>query len=332
MKKFKFTLLSLIMVMVVFTSCTNDEPIVDEQQTEESESITNALNRLSTQFDSSGNVTQTDNPAGNVVLDFCFDFVYPLTLSYNNGTTVSVDSLDSLVDIMIASTADLYIDGIAFPFDVETFNEDTNAIEIETINNEDEFIALLESCAFDEFETCECFEVYDPVCVEISDPNGETFTITYPNACYAECDGFTQEDFLDSCEGDYNPGGGIECFTLNYPLSIIVDEETIVINSDEEFSNALYNAYNFDFVYPFTVTLDDESVATINGSEDFEAILTDCYGDINAGNDCVECENAPVEPVCVEFTVDGETIVEVFPNMCFVECLGFTQDDVVECN
>ena len=49
---------------------------------------------------------------------------------------------------MITSTEDLYINGISFPFDVETYNEETNAIEIETINNEEEFVTLVEDWRF----------------------------------------------------------------------------------------------------------------------------------------------------------------------------------------
>mgnify|MGYP003681890981 CR=1 FL=1 len=328
------------MALFLVTACTNDEPASeDQQQTEESQSITTALNRLNNQFDDYGNIIETDNPAGNVVFDFCFDFVYPLTLSYNNGTTVTVNDLDGIIDIILSSTDDLYISGVAFPFDVETFNNDTDAIEIVTINNEEEFIDLLESCDFDDFETCECTEEYNPVCVEVSDPNGETFTITYPNACFAECDGFTEDDFLESCEDDYNCPGGNGCFEFNFPITIITDDnETVTVNSQEELDSVLYDAYYFDFVYPFTVTLnddddDDDEIVTINSAEDLEELIEECFDDYDDGNyDCEECEDEPIEPVCIEYTTaSGETIVEVFPNMCFALCLGFSQEDVVEC-
>jgi hypothetical protein len=119
MKTFKLTFFSIVMMLMVFVSCTNEESLIEEQPvTEESSSITTSLSKMSTQFDEFGNVTETDNPAGNVVFDFCFDFVYPLTLSYNNGTTVIVNSLDDLINVILSFNDDLYIDGIAFPFDV----------------------------------------------------------------------------------------------------------------------------------------------------------------------------------------------------------------------
>ena len=144
MKNFKLSIFSVLTVLLAFTSCTNEETIVDTQQnTEESESITTTLGRLSQQYDENGNVDQTNNPAGNIVFDFCFDFVYPIDLSFNTDTTVTVNSLDELIDIYSSSTENLFINGIAFPFQVETYNENSNALEIETINNEDEFFNLL---------------------------------------------------------------------------------------------------------------------------------------------------------------------------------------------
>ena len=333
MKTFKFTLFSIAMMLMVLVSCTNNESVIEEQQlTEESESIVTSLTQLRQNFNDDGSLNNNENHSGNIVFDFCFDFVYPLDLSFNNGTTVTVSSLDNLIDVMFSSTEDLYVNGIAFPFNVETYNDETSSIEVVTITNEEAFISLLESCSFNDFETCECFEDYNPVCVEISDPNGETFTITYPNACYAECDGFTENDFAENCENDYNPGGN-ECFTLNYPLSVVTnDGSTIVINSEEELGNALYDVYNFDFVYPITVTLENQDVVTINSSEDIEAILTDCFGDVG-GNECEECENAPIDPVCIQYTsASGETIITVFPNMCYAECEGFTENNIIDCD
>lgn len=331
MKNFKLSFFSMLVALLFVTACTNDEPVVqDQQQTEESQSISTSLNQLSLQFDQNGNFTADNNPAGNVVFDFCFDFVYPITLSYNNGSTVSVNGLDDLVTVILNSNDELYVNGIAFPFDVEVYDEESDAIVVETINNEEEFEDLIEDCDFDDFEICECFEVYDPVCVEIIDPNGEVFTITYPNSCYAECDGFTEDDFVDTCEDDYS--NGPECFELNYPFDIIINGDTVVtINSEEEFGNVLYDVYDFNFVYPFTVTLDNGDVVTVEDEEDVEDLLEECYDDYGGNNECEECEDAGDVPVCIEIDNGQGTEVVVLPNMCYAICLGYSQDDVVEC-
>ena len=287
MKNFKLSIFSVLIVLLAFTSCTNEETIVDTQQnTEESESITTTLGRLSQQYDENGNVDQTNNPAGNIVFDFCFDFVYPIDLSFNTDTTVTVNSLDELIDIYSSSSENLFINGIAFPFQVETYNENSNALEIETINNEDEFFSLLEDCNFDEIEDCYCTEEYDPVCVNVTDLDGELFTISYPNACYAICDGFTEDDFSEECEQDYDSGAG-ECFEFVYPISIILDEgDPVIVNSREELFNATYGAYHIDLVLPLDIIIEGDTVVTINDYDELEAIIEECFGDSYGDIDC----------------------------------------------
>ena len=290
MNKFKLLIFSILTVLTVLTSCTNEEVIIDNlQNTEESESIVTTLSRLNQQYDDNGNVDEAENPAGNIVFDFCFDFVYPINLSFNTGTTVTVNSLDELIDIYFASTENLFINGIAFPFQVETYNENSNALEIETINSEDEFLSLLEDCDFeDEVEDCICTEEYDPVCIDITDLDGELFTISYPNACYAICDGFTEDDFSEECEQDYESGAG-ECFEFVYPISIILDEgNPVIVNSREELFNATYGAYHIDLALPLDIiTGDDDTEVTINSYEELEAIIEDCFGDDNFG--AIDC-------------------------------------------
>ena len=333
MKNLKLVLLSVLFITCCFTSCTNNEPVIEEQNIEDSTAITTSLSQLRTQFNSQGDVIPTENPTGNIVFDFCFDFVYPLNLSYNNGTTVIVNDLEGLIDVTVNSTEELYISGIEFPFDVEVYSEDADAIVISTINNEEEFISLLESCDFNDGFDCECTEEYNPVCVEITAPDGETFLMTYPNPCYAECDGFTEADFAENCEEDYNCPGGTDCFTFNFPLTIITDNgDTITVGSQEELDTVLYNVYYFDFVYSFDVTLEDGTVLTIGNEEALIALLESCFGDSsNGGNDCIECADTEFDPVCVQYEEDGVVILQVFPNACYAECDGFTENDFVEC-
>ena len=141
MKNLKLSIFSILMVLFVFTSCTNDDSIVDlPQNMQESETITTVMGLMSQLYDQNGNLN-SDND-----FEICFDFVYPLELMFNNGTTVTVNSEEELIDVMMNSTEELYITGIVFPFDVELYNETTDTVEIVTINNEEEFAALLESC------------------------------------------------------------------------------------------------------------------------------------------------------------------------------------------
>jgi len=346
MKNLNVLFLILLMGLLTFTSCENEDVILDDQVqdvTVESESITAALNAMTTNFDDSGNVDQSSNPAGNIIFDFCFDFVYPITLSYNTGATVSVNDLDGLINVIINSTDQLFINGIAFPFDVETYDDASGSIIIQTINNEAEFINLLDDCDFDDIDSCNCFEDYDPVCVSITDPNGNVFTVTYPNECYANCDGFDDDDFVDDCDDDDYYDDDFLCFEFIYPLDIILDDGSVVtITDDDDFENTMYNNYYFEFVYPFSVELEDDdddngddddsdTIVVINNEQEFQDLLDDCY-DFPDGSGCEQCESEPINPVCVQYTdPSGNVVIEVFPNLCFAQCVGFTAADVVDC-
>ena len=332
MKNIQLTLLSFLFTVFIFTSCTNNEDIVEPQNTDESTSITTALAELGYRFNNDGSLNSEANPANNIIFDFCFDFVYPLNLSYNTGATVTVNNLDDIIEVIINSTDDLYINGIAFPFDVETYNDTSGSIVVQTINNEDDFIALLESCDFDNVPSCLCTEEYMPVCIEIETGSNESFIITYPNACYAECDGFTSEDFLEECVDDtYNGPDDDECFTFIFPLSIITDDgETITVNSEEELDISLYNAYYFDFVYPFSIMMNDATgvIITINNEQEFYEVLDNCYDYWNDDCNCTD----EIDEVCVEIiTATGQIITYTFPNACWAECEGFSAEDFVEC-
>jgi len=282
----------MLIALSALTSCQNNDDIIDDMaNVTESAALRSALSNLELIVNDDGSLIENENPTGNIIFDFCFDFVYPINLEYNNGTTVEVNNFEELILVLINSTEELFIVGIEFPFDVEVFNEDNDEIEIITINNEEEFLALIESCDFN--QSCECTDEYDPVCVEIIDDN-ETILITFPNECLAECEGFTEEDFVDcgdtSCEDECPQEEDPVCVEVTNP-----NGNTEIIT----FLNACY--------------------AECEGytEEDF----IDC--DISCEDECPD----EYDPVCVE---SGGQIIE-FDNFCLAECEGFTQEDLVDC-
>ncbi len=76
--------------------------------------------------------------------DFCFTFLYPITLSYNNGTTVEINDSAELLQVAQGMTQNLYINGISFPFDVQMADG-----SIQTVNNETDFSTVIHSCDTD---------------------------------------------------------------------------------------------------------------------------------------------------------------------------------------
>jgi hypothetical protein len=328
MKNLKLFLFTIFIVLFTFTSCTNDEA-VEIPDAESSASVRLALTELETHFNEDGSLNATNNPVGNVIFDFCFDFVYPITLTYNTGAEIVVNSFPQLIEILLSSTDTLFINGISFPFQVETFVN--GEIVISTINNEQEFIELLASCDFNgnDDEDCVCTEEYDPVCVEVDGPNGGEFVIEFPNACYALCEGFTPNNFVD-CEDDGNPTGNDECFEYVFPISITVQNQTITFDNVVDLEIFIFgNGEDFEFVYPFQVTVfglnGSSETITINNEADYIALLEACNENpIDCEDKCPE--DGPV--VCVE--VNGG-IVE-YGSPCLAACAGFTPNDFVDCN
>ena len=195
MKSIKLLFYSLFISTILLTSCTNDD-VSEVPDMQESVSTQLALNQLSNLYADDGTAIESMNPTGHLIFDFCFEFVYPINLMYNNGSIITITSNEELIEVLINMTDQLHIAGIEFPFNVEIYNPETNEIELLTITNETEFTNLLASCFFDNF--CECDDEFDPVCIEIIEAN-QPITVTFPNACYAECEGFTENDFVD-CE------------------------------------------------------------------------------------------------------------------------------------
>lgn len=179
-------------------------------------------------------------------------------------------------------------------------------------------------------------------------------TLTYPVTVIMTADAMERvlqdvedlDDLLEACYGDEEDFEEYEdCFAFNYPL-VLVDEmgNQITINTDKE----LYEAFEaadkedreLDFEYPFTVTLPDGEVLTVNDEDGMEELEDRCddkdYGDcitlvfpINLldedGNQTTVNDEEELErvivlakkadkdlelvfPVTVTFGEDGETI------------------------
>jgi len=330
MNTLKLFFFSVIVSVGIFSSCTNTDTIIENlPDPQESEAMQTTVDLLKTMYTDDGTVIDGSHPTGNLIFDFCFEFVYPINLIYNTGTTVTVNSNEELIEVLINTTNDLYIIGVEFPFDVLVFNPDTDVIETITITNESEFAALFINCNFG--DPCDCENEYEPVCVEVEE-NGTIIIITFPNECYAECEGFTEDQYFE-CDDD----DGCDCDDEYEPVCVQTGDGII------EFINACYaECEGFteeDFVDCENdgCDCDDEyepvCVQTGDGIIEFQ---NECYAECEGftEEDFVDCENDgcdcddEYEPVCVQ---TGEGIFE-FINACWAECEGFTENDFVDCD
>ena len=137
MKKIKILLLLLTVSVAGFYSCTDNDPVENEIVTSKSISLRATLNEIKKANNINGkNELATQDQA------FCFNFVFPINLSYNNGTVVTVSSYEGLIAVLASETSTFYFEGIQFPFQVQ--QEGT----IFTIDDEAEFFALILECNF----------------------------------------------------------------------------------------------------------------------------------------------------------------------------------------
>ncbi len=307
MKKIKLLVLLLTVAVAGFYSCTDNNPVENEVVTSKSIALRTTLNELR-----KGN--NINNGKLNKDQILCFQFVYPITLSYNDGTVITVSSYQGLLDVLTNESNNLYIDSIAFPFDVQAEGVVT------TINNEAEFYALIEDCNFQTVNDCvfdiACYDIVFPI--QIINANNETQTIA---------------DEAQLLQLLSNPNQ-TNSYQLNivFPISVIQNNQTMVIHDLYEFFDLNNNCDGNGCVCQEIYA--PVCVQTANGIVQFSnACHAECAG--YTANDFVDCNstspcNCPtdINPVCVQ-TATG--IVQ-FDNACLAQCQGYTANDFVSCN
>ena len=258
MRTIKLLLFFVTFSAVSFYSCSDSDPISNPDNTQQSIALRTALNELKVVNNMTGR-TAANNP-------MCFEFVFPITFSYNNGTLITVANLDGLIEILTNETLNLYLSGVVFPFNVAYQGM------IQTISNEEEFTNLLEVCGYttwnDDLQNTFCFDFIYPISFE--DINGEVIVINSAEALVA---------YLS------NLGNGNEA-QLIFPISVLYNNEIVVIQSHYEFYEMVNNC-NTDICI-CTEQYDPVCVETANGIMEFGNM---CFA-VCAGytqNDFVAC-------------------------------------------
>jgi hypothetical protein len=266
MKTIKLLFLLVAFSTVTFYSCSDSNAIEKETVTQKSIAMRTALNKLKVANNISGKSSIKSKNAATTN-PFCFEFVYPIVFSYNNGTAITASNFQGLLDILANESPTLYLEGIVFPFHVISSSTGTST----TISSESELVALLQSCGFttinNDLLTTACFEIIFPI--SVTTPNNQTVVIhslqeltTYMN----------------------NPSNGLET-QIVFPISVTQQGQVVVIHN-------LYELYQMTNNCESTCICTQEyapvCVQTTNGIVEFVNL---CYA-ICAGytqNDIVSC-------------------------------------------
>lgn len=309
MKKIKILLLLLAVSATVFYSCSDSNPVENEAVASKSISLRSTLNYLKKAYNVAGkNTTATQDQA------LCFAFVYPITLSYNNGTQVTVTNFEGLLEVLTNENSNLYVDGIVFPFQVQQEGA------VITIANEAEFYALIENCGViqttnDLVFDFTCYSIVYPI--QIINANNETVTIN------------NQTELMQYASA--TPTGN-STYQLNivFPITVVQANQSIIINDLYEFFELNNDCGGpIDCVCP--AVYQPVCVLTPTGVVQYSnACFAECAGFTQ--NDFVDCNSScpcptNFDPVCVQTSAG----VVQYDNACRAECDGFTSADFIEC-
>lgn len=286
MKKIIGSFLLIALTTLSFVSCSDDADSASLPETTVSPSLRIALNGMVSKFIPAARLAVQTNDTINDddENELCFDFVYPITLSYNDGTVVSVNSLDEIMELLQNETSDSYLNGIAFPFQIDYFAEGV----VITVLDESDFEDLNLSCGdgyYDDEDIVEnnCFELQFPF--SLINIENEIFEVADSTAFY---------NLLENPET-------AEIIDFVYPINVLVSGEIVVVNNMFEFSEILSNCYGSSDPYPG----DDDD------NDDNDCICTTDYNPV-----CVVLEDGQI------YTFANACLAncEGFDESAFVEC------------
>jgi hypothetical protein len=216
MKKFKLLVLFFSIFTTLFVSCSTDETV----DTQKSAALRIYLN----EFKKVNGLTVKNTTASSNV---CFEFVYPLTLSYNNGSTVTVANESQLYTVLDNETADLYVNGIAFPFQLIVQGNTTPI----TITNDDEFWDVINECGINSYDdfivSGPCYEFVYPF--SLLNNNNQTIRINSEQELFALFQ---------------SPNNNTYIVDFVYPFSVVYNNTTIQVDNEYEFAE-INNDCNF---------------------------------------------------------------------------------------
>ncbi|MFD2567912.1 hypothetical protein [Pseudotenacibaculum haliotis] len=239
---------------------------------------------------------------GNIV-DECFTFNFPLTLTDGSGNNTTVNNEAELFAFYQNLPMDAEPDFV-YPFTV-TKTSDNSVV---TINSDEDFDDVYEDCFGIEdcgdFEEFDCFTFQYPISATSAAGGDVTITSDQELEAYFDALGDDEEpqfsfpitivlddgtekqiNSLEELEDEfyacYDDEFEIEdCFTFNYPLTLVKENgDTVTVNSDDEFESfidGLGNDEEFNFQYPFSVTLQNGQTQEVNNEDEFFQLFDDC--------------------------------------------------------
>ncbi len=168
-----------------------------------------------------------ENESDDEVEEFCFDFVYPITILFPEGNSLTVHDFETLftaINDWYEANEDNNED-VTLAYPVEIIMDGTRI----TLNNDEELEDAFDAC---EYAFDECFTINYPITIRIDSTN-HIVNNTHELAT-----------LIESYE-ENNPGGNdIE---IIFPLSVTMnDGEVVTINNEDELDAIFEECYDED--------------------------------------------------------------------------------------
>lgn len=277
--------------------------------------------------------------AGN----FIADFVYPLSLTLADGSETSVDDFESLMEVLIGCFGDFedwededwgdegdWDDHGGCPGDFDFAGPCFELVYPFTVVSGSGETEVADEEAFGEFlvnlnpTDSVPFRFAFPFSVQLSDDESivEINSDEDLNSVLEGCDFGEPGDWGGDFGNPFGFGQGAGCFEINFPLTLSINDQSVMINSEEDLLDVLANlepdeSLEIDLEYPASITLlSDGSVVTVNSEEELEDTIEDACG--FDGGDWDDGDNEDWDPSegygCFEInfplnlTVNGETV------------------------
>lgn len=204
------------------------------------------------------------------------DFVYPLNVT-QDGVESSVEDGEALAELFTSCVPDGGWEDGEFPAYVISLENsclehiypltlnDTEGNEV-VVNNEDEYEeAILEEPLVFVF----------PLTL-LDNESGEEIVVNdideLFDALFA-CNGFELGDSVWNWETGFEYIG---CYMVEFPITVIVDGEEVIVENHEEFCELMIQGDIVDFAYPLNLTDVEGNTIVVNNAEELEAALEAC--------------------------------------------------------
>ncbi len=308
MKTFKILILGALMAMITFSSCTKEDPI-DTTITTPTEEVDDS------DVDINPLVNRSSGDDENGLLLDCITVLYPFDMvdDQDNTYTITADT-----DFETIFTDSVIIVDFVYPLDVLVNDESVSIADAYELG--DVFVACVPAGGWEEGDFPAYEINYDNSCYSLSYPvdlldlegnitsidseeafnnavTSELYFFVFPIILIHE-DGTTLIvndidelfDALITCNGfENNDTSGwdwengfeyIGCYTVEFPLSVVVsDGSTVTVNDHMELCDLMITGELVDYAYPLTLTDEDGNEVVVENSEELSDALNECWGD-----------------------------------------------------